>query len=92
MQLATVACLSIAAKMEEGIMPPDITELQVLNLPLHLPVIAQLQILTCQIYVPCFCQLDPVDTDKSTKAPTPLTIWRLGSKDNASNKCELCNK
>ena len=29
LQLAAVACLSIAAKMEEGIMPTDIAELQV---------------------------------------------------------------
>lgn len=29
LQLAAVACLSIAAKMEEGIMPADIADLQV---------------------------------------------------------------
>ena len=33
LQLAAVACLSIAAKMEEGIMPADIAELQVGSLP-----------------------------------------------------------
>ena len=34
LQLAAVACLSIAAKMEEGIMPADIAELQVGSLSL----------------------------------------------------------
>ena len=36
LQLAAVACLSIAAKMEEGIMPTDIADLQV-DSPLTLP-------------------------------------------------------
>jgi cyclin D1/2/4 len=35
LQLAAVACLSIAAKMEEGIMPADIAELQVTRTLTH---------------------------------------------------------
>lgn len=35
LQLAAVACLSIAAKMEEGIMPADIAELQVTKTLTH---------------------------------------------------------
>ena len=42
LQLAAVACLSIAAKMEEGIMPADITELQVGSLPATSPAQAHL--------------------------------------------------
>ena len=67
LQLATVACLSIAAKMEEGIMPPDITELQVWNpllgLPCHSPAAGS----TCQNAILDLRQLGAMDNDKSTK-------------------------
>ena len=74
MQLATVACLSIAAKMEEGIMPPDITELQVWNPPLGLPVTAQLQVSVVKSMSQLSVSLDQWTMTRAPKASTPLKL------------------
>ena len=74
LQLATVACLSIAAKMEEGIMPPDIAELQVWDPPLGLPVTAQLQVSSVKLMSQISVSLEQWTMTRAPKAFTPLEI------------------